>query len=130
MPISIFVTIWSYDVSMLRISIETLVSIIISVYILVISIMSPCPPFVNSVSNFGGFIIVVCWVMSSFLFMRVRCLIATKLERHGKHILLLIGFYTILGQVIGGILIYLAVDVYRLFKDKPACSEENFCISI
>lgn len=91
----------------------------LSIYTLIISIKSPCPPFNNQI---GGYIIVFSWVLSSCLFIRVRCLTAARLEAHGQHILMLYGLMTIVGQVIGGILIFILVDVLRLFVDKPKCS--------
>jgi hypothetical protein len=98
---------------------------LLSVYIQIVSMMSPCPPFVDS--ELGGGFIILSWVLTSCMFMRVRCLIATKLEKYGEHVLFKIGIYTIVGQVLGGFLIYLVVDVYRMFDEKPACSPIDFC---
>jgi hypothetical protein len=114
-------------VSLFQITIETAISMLLSVYIQIVSMMSPCPPFVNS--ELGGVLVVTCWVVTSCMFMRVRCLIATKLEKYGEKTLFQIGIYTIVGQVIGGFLIYLVVDVYRMFKDKPSCTPVNFCMN-
>jgi hypothetical protein len=127
LPISILISIWSYDVSLKRILAEAVIPIVISIYILIISLMSPCPLLVNNKYDLGGYLIVLCWVVLSCMFMRTRCLIATKLEKYGKNILFTIGCFTILGQVIGGVIIFLQVEVYRMFKDKPKCVSEKFC---
>lgn len=73
---------------------------------------------------------VFCWVMTSCMFIRIRCLIAAKLEKYGKNKLFLLGVFAIIGQLLGGLLIYLLVDVFRLFQDKPKCSPDDYCLKI
>ena len=119
MPISVFFSIWSYNLSTSRICMETLVPVLLSIYILIVSIFSPCPPLVNS--SLGGYLIVASWVLTSGFFMRVRCLIAAKLEKFGEKTIFAYSCANILGQFFGGILIFLLVEVYRLFKDKNKC---------
>lgn len=127
MPLSIIVSIWSYEVSAARIASESIVPFAISAYILLISFMSPCPFMIDNEYDLGGYVIVTCWVVQSCMFMRVRCIIATRLEKYGKDILFTLGCFTILGQFIGGLLIYIQVDIYRIFMDKPKCASANFC---
>jgi len=109
-------------VKLSRILVEFSIATFQSIYILIISIKSPCPPFNN---EFGGILIVFSWVFSSCLFIRVRCLTAARLEAHGQHALLIYGLITIIGQIIGGVLIYVLVDVFRLFIDKSKCTITN-----
>ncbi len=125
MPIAIFLSIWSYQVKIKRILIEFTISTSFAVYIVIISFQSPCPIF--SSSPFGGYLIVICWIMSSCMFLRIRCLIATKLESNGENALFNFGMATILGQVLGGIIIFISVDIFQLFKDKPKCSPDFSC---
>lgn len=129
MPFSIILSIWSYNVTVKRILIETSIPILISVYIYFVSSFSPCPPFVNSSRQAGGYLIVACWVLSSCLFMRIRCLIATKLEKYGKNMLFTIGCITLLGQVIGGVIIFVQVEIYRMFTEMPKCSPDDYCLN-
>ena len=96
-----------------------------SVYILTASLMSPCPILVQH--YLGGYIIVAFWILCSCWFMRIRCLIATKLEKYGQKILFIYGCFTLLGQILGGITIYICVDTYRLLKEKDACSSNDLC---
>lgn len=84
---------------------------------------------VNNSNELGGYLIVACWILTSSMFMRIRCLIATKLEKYGKNMLFLIGCFTILGQVLGGLIIFILVDVLRVLKDKPKCSTEDLCFN-
>jgi hypothetical protein len=125
MPISVLLSIWSYNVSTGRIIVETLIPLVLSMYILAISILSPCPPFVKS--QFGGYIIVACWILTSSFCMRVRCLIATKLEKFGEKVIFAYACATILGQFFGGIIIFVLVEVYRLFSEIDKCDIGHVC---
>jgi hypothetical protein len=53
--------------------------------------------------------------------MRLRCLIATRLERFGGFTLLILGALTQGGQILGGVLMFLLINIYELFEDKPSC---------
>lgn len=125
LPIAIFLSIWSYQVKIKRILIEFSIAASFAIYIILISFRSPCPPF--SASFLGGYLVVLSWIMSSCMFLRIRCLIATKLEAYGENALFIFGLTTIFGQVLGGTLSFLSVDVYHLFKDKPKCSPDFSC---
>ena len=119
LPVAVFFSIWSYEVSQRRIMIEFAFGLIFSLYIVIIAILSPCPPFLNH--WLGEAFIVLSWILAECIFTRVKCLIATRLERFGQKVLYYLGLVTLLGQVIGGISIYLLVDIFRLFKHKPDC---------
>ena len=71
MPIAIFLSIWLYEVSVLQITIEFTVATVISIYILILSIMSPCVPFLGPV---GSALSIISWILAQTMFMRVRCL--------------------------------------------------------
>ena len=99
LPLSIFISIWSYNVSSKRLVIELIAPLLISVYILITGIFSPCPPLVEHF--LGGYLIVACWIVSSCWLLRIRCLIATKLEKYGQKIIFISGCFTLIGQIIG-----------------------------
>lgn len=119
LPILIFLSVWSYNVSVLRIVIEFFIALSFTIYLIVISIMSPCPFFLGT--NLGAILIVVCWICSQAIFMRGRCIISTRLERFGEATLLTSGSFTILGEVVGGIFTYFLVEHFRLFTEAPKC---------
>ena len=76
----------------------------------------------------GPTLSVLSWIFSQSLFMRSRCLIAARLERFGQTTLLILGALTMVGQIFGGILIYVMVNEYNLFESKPDCVTDNsFC---
>jgi len=126
LPIAIFLSIWSLNVSLKRIVIEFLIALVFTVYVIVLSTQSPCPLLVQS--SFGAFMVVTSWIVLSFLYIRLRCVIAARLEKHGSNVLFILGIFTLLGQVLGGILGYLSVDVFGLFEEKPACVNDfSYC---
>jgi Ni/Fe-hydrogenase subunit HybB-like protein len=110
-------------VSVLRICIEFAVAIAFSVYIIIIGCLSPCPPMLDT--HFGTFLIIFSWVLTQTLFLRIRCIIAARLERFGKRILLIFGAFTMFGQFFGGILVYILIDIYKMLKEKPECVFDN-----
>ena len=119
-------SIFAYEISTARILLEFLVGLLISSYILIVAIMSPCPIFVNY--SIGGIIMVMCWIFASSIFIRIRCCIASKLQECGSNTLFIFGSFTIIGQVIGGVLAFFIVDVYRLLIDLPPCQKaSDYC---
>ncbi len=66
--------------------------------------------------------------MTQAMFMRIRCLIAARLERFGQTILLILGSLTMIGQIFGGLIIFIIVNVYSLLIEKPECvSDFSYC---
>ncbi|CAF0857696.1 unnamed protein product, partial [Brachionus calyciflorus] len=60
--------------------------------------------------------------MTQSMFMRIRCLVATRLERFGERVLLILGTLTMTGQIFGGLIIFVIVNIYEMLKDKPICA--------
>lgn len=114
-----FISIWSYKVTILRISTELGVALILTIYIMILTIMSPCPILVRH--WIGPVITVIVWFVASFIYIRIRCLIATRLEKFGGNIYLILGLVSLCGQVMGGLACFICVDTLRLFKEKPDC---------
>lgn len=56
------------------------------------------------------------------MYMRIRCLVAARLERFGEKILLILGTLTMVGQIFGGLIIFLIINVFSLLKDKDYCA--------
>lgn len=119
LPVSIFLSVWSYNESVLRIFMEFLVAMSFTTYLIIISVMSPCPPFLDSI--FGPVLTVACWIFSQTIFMRCRCIISTRLERFGERTLLISGSFTIIGEVFGGLILYFLIEHFRFFEEAPKC---------
>lgn len=120
LPLAIFLSIWSYELSMVRFFIEFAFGLLFSAYIVAVSVFSPCPPLVQHWS--GPWLVVSAWILAECIFTRLRCVVASKLERYkDERLLVLLGSVSLIGQICGGVLVYLLVDVYRIFKHKPDC---------
>ena len=109
----------SYEISVTRICIEFALALFLSTYLIILSIMSPCPPFADSF--LGPFLNVFSWVFSNALFIRTRCTSAARLERYGTRSLSILGLMTQLGQLFGGILVFVLVNFANVFKSAPQC---------
>ena len=128
LPIAVFTTIFSFKKSIKSIIFEFVLGILFSFYLVFISLLSPCPPLVKSFNELGSSLAVFSWILIECAFIRLRCKIAERLEKHGNEILLVLGFFTLLGQIIGGTIIYICVDTYTLFNDKPICASDfSYC---
>ena len=128
LPIAVFSSIFSKQDTIKSISIQFFIALGFSLYLVYISIKSPCPPFIKSYPNIGAFLSVFSWILIECVFIRLRCKIAERFEKFGGDFFLYLGFMTLLGQVVGGMVIYLCIDIYRLFLDKPPCATDlSYC---
>lgn len=123
LPLAIILSIWSYSVSVIQIVLEFIVATGFSIYIVILSLMSPCPPFL--LSWLGPALTIISWILSQSMFMRIRCLIATRLERFGQTILLILGALTMFGQIFGGLIIFVVVNIYDLLKARDECPTQT-----
>ena len=124
LPIAVFLSIWSYEISILQICIEFGIATVFTIYICILASMSPCLPLMNS--WVGPFLTIISWIFSQSMLMRIRCVIATRLDRFGHKVLLILSAMTKLGQLFGGIIIFVIINCYNLLKEKPECAD-NFC---
>ena len=69
---------------------------------------------------FGSILSVGSWILVECIFIRLRFLIAKKLEQLGTNMLTL-GIISLLGQIIGGLLVYICIHTLKLLKEKPTC---------
>jgi riboflavin transporter 2 len=119
MPIFIIASLMVSHPSVIQITIEFMIAVSFSVYILVLSFQSPCPILLNSV--FGPILSVLSWYLSSGFFTRVRCLISTRLAQYGEKTLLYSGAMTLVGEIVGGSIMFVLVEHLRLFTEKEPC---------
>jgi hypothetical protein len=64
---------------------------------------------------------ILSWILSQSVFMRIRLLVAARLERFGQKALLILGSLTMIGQIFGGLIIYIIVNHFDLLISKPDC---------
>ena len=109
----------SHQISKWRILAEFVVANVFAAYVIVLSSLSPCPPLVNH--WIGPILTVASWVILTFMYFRLRCVIATKLERYGERMLSVLSAVTFTGQALGGLIVFLQVNVFLLFTEKQKC---------
>ena len=129
LPISIFYTMCSSSISYFRLIFEFLAGLSFTVYIILVSMLSPCPPLLEH--WIGQCLIIFSWLIVEFVFMRTRCLVASKLEKISKeNTFLLFGVVTLLGHALGGVFVCIWVDVFRFLKSRPDCIlDYSYCKS-
>lgn len=129
LPIATFLAVWTQNASLLQITIEFGITCFFSAYIVIISIQSPCPILLDSA--LGPIFIILSWFLSQSFFFRCRCFIASRLEQYGEKALMVSAALGILGEVIGGVIMYILIDVKRLFVERPECGFDkySFCYS-
>ncbi|CAF0955343.1 unnamed protein product [Brachionus calyciflorus] len=126
LPMVIFFSIVSIESSLKTITIQFLIGLLFSIWIVYVSFYSPCPPLVKHWS--GESIIVIAWILAECFFLRLRSVIATRLEKFGEKVLLILGWVTLLGQMCGGLVVYLLVEIFQIFHSRPSCTENlSYC---
>lgn len=129
LPFITFFTIWSFKVSTLQIVAELCIALSCSFYIIGVATLSPCPFLLQT--WYGEALIITCWIITTCLFMRIRCVITARLQDYGQKLLLIFGGISLIGQFIGGLSIYLSINKFGLFESLPPCiSDTNgYCLA-
>ena len=112
---AVFLSIWSFVVSEWQIIGEFGIASAFSAYLVFLSVMSPHPPLEGT--WLGGALSVLSWLGSSSMFMRVRCITAARAEKYGQMLLVWLGVSFMIGEIVGGSMMYVLVGVLRVFKD-------------
>ncbi|CAL1283759.1 unnamed protein product [Larinioides sclopetarius] len=92
-----------------------------SIYVLVIALLSPAPPFVDLA--IGAALIVIAWIMVSGSVAFTKACIASILRREGGQVALFrCGVVTQLGSAIGALVTFLLIQYTTLFKSYTPCT--------
>lgn len=102
------------------ISAITSAGLLLSVYVLVLAARSPYPPLTGEVS--GSVLVIIASVLLAACMTFSKVSIATTLRLSGRKALLWCGIVTQIGSAIGAILMFLLVNVLKLFHSKAACT--------
>ncbi|XP_061189686.1 solute carrier family 52, riboflavin transporter, member 3-B-like [Saccostrea echinata] len=92
---------------------------IFSVYLIVLAGMSPSPPLAGSLA--GSFLMVVCYIGKTCLFIYTKVCVAVLFRLDGKQSLFLLGGVTQLGACLGSVVAYILVNVIVVFQSSPQC---------
>lgn len=101
------------------ITVETVLATLFGTYILVLAVLSPYPPLMDTTA--GTALVVLAWILFSGLVSHVKASLGTIFREEGSRALFWCGAITQVGSAIGAILMFLLVDVYYLFKSYDPC---------
>ncbi|KAH3859310.1 solute carrier family 52, riboflavin transporter, member 3-B-like [Dreissena polymorpha] len=102
------------------ITMTTLGGVSVATYILVIASYSPQPPLYDHTA--GAALIVIATVLVSGLMSFSKVSIASVLRSRGRRALLWCGIVTQIGSALGAILMFIIVNVLKLFHSKYPCT--------
>jgi len=88
---------------------------------LVISLKSPCPPFVNTTK--GNVFVLVIWLSTYILFGYPRLVIANYVRLHSSNGMFWFGANVQLGALVGSIVAYLLVETFSVFQEQLPCEQ-------
>ncbi|XP_053348199.1 solute carrier family 52, riboflavin transporter, member 2 isoform X2 [Clarias gariepinus] len=90
-----------------------------AVYLLVLAALSPCPPLLGT--NAGVAMVVISWIIFTFLFSYVKVVVSTLLHEQGHTALLWCGVFIQVGSLIGALTMFPLVSVYQVFRRAQDC---------
>jgi hypothetical protein len=88
---------------------------------LVISLKSPCPPFVNTTK--GNVFVLFIWLSTYILFGYPRLVIANYVRLHSSNGMFWFGANVQLGALVGSIVAYLLVETFSVFQEQLPCEQ-------
>ncbi|RUS70759.1 hypothetical protein EGW08_021478 [Elysia chlorotica] len=90
-------------------------------YIVYTAAASPNPPLVGMAA--GTTVVVLCWILVIFFLTYTKVCIATvcRKEGQGKRALLWVGAFTQLGSLVGALVTFVLVNVYKIFIQGNPC---------
>lgn len=119
-PLACFIAFFLPVKSQTVIGAITSIGSLISAYILVLAVYSPTPPLVE---NIGGSILAVAsYVVVYLLLTFSKVTIATIFRYEGRKALLWCGAAQQLGSAIGAAIMFVLVNIYKLFMQKYPCT--------
>ena len=97
----------------------------VSMYVLVVALLSPCPPLHDSTG--GAILVISCYFLATLLFSYVRLVIGNRIrqEYQRESGLFWLGAISQMGSLVGAIPMYLLVNTFSVFKSRYAC--QSYC---
>ncbi|XP_071089316.1 riboflavin transporter 2-like [Haliotis cracherodii] len=119
-PLACFFDLFIHVTSVPALSSLTLLGSLLGVYIMAAAVMSPVPVLVGTLA--GSILIVSVWVVCVFILTYVKVSLASLFRAEGKKGLLHCGVATQVGSAIGGVSMFVFVNILNLFKTVDPCS--------
>ena len=125
-PLGCFIAMLKHATSLTTIYTWTLLGTLVSIFILVIAIMSPAPPLSSgSMTTFGladqligGTIMIIAWTSYVTILSYVKTVITVIVsQERGEEALFTVGLFTQIGSVFGAGFMFLAVNYFHWFHE-------------
>ncbi|CAF2768968.1 unnamed protein product [Rotaria sp. Silwood2] len=98
----------------------------ISLYVIIVAFLSPCPPLHDTAE--GAILVISCYFVAYLIFYYIRLVIGNRIrQEYRRHSgLFWLGAASQMGSLVGAIPMYLLVNTYNVFKSRNAC--QVYCI--
>ena len=126
-PLSVLVGLFiSSSLKFLPILILFLLATAGSIYVLVVALLSPCPPLHDTIP--GAILIIACFFLANLLFYYVRLVIGNRIRQEYRQQsgLFWLGASSQMGSLVGAIPMYLMVNTFSVFKSRNVCQAYCF----
>ncbi|XP_059177731.1 solute carrier family 52, riboflavin transporter, member 3-like [Physella acuta] len=118
-PLACLVCIFLTMRSLAKTSWMTSVATLFAVYIIYTAARSPDPPLVGYIS--GSIITVTVWTLGVFTMTYCKVSIATEFRSEGKRALMWVGAATQAGSLVGAIVTFVLINVYKVLTVANPC---------
>ena len=98
-----------------------------AVYVLLVALLSPCPPLHDSTA--GAVIVVACYFLTYLVLYYIRLVIGNRIRQEYKREsgLFWLGAASQMGSLVGAIPMYLLVNTFSVFQSRNVC--QAYCLS-
>ncbi|CAF0807026.1 unnamed protein product [Adineta ricciae] len=121
-PLSVLLGIFLRSIlSIFTLTILLICATCISMYVIVVAALSPCPPLHDSAG--GAVLIISCYFLAYLLFYYIRLVLGNRIRQEfpRESGLFWFGAASQFGSLVGAIPMYLLINVYNLFKSRAVC---------
>jgi riboflavin transporter 2 len=126
-PLSVLIGLFLRSIlKFMTIFILFMIAICLSVYVIIVAVLSPCPPLHDSTG--GAILIISSYFVAHLSFYYVRLVIGNRIrqEYHRESGLFWFGAASQMGSLVGAIPTFLLVNAFGVFKSRNAC--QSYCL--
>ncbi|CAF1030086.1 unnamed protein product [Adineta ricciae] len=121
-PLSVLLGIFLRSIlSIFTLTILLVCATCISIYVIVVAALSPCPPLHDSAG--GAVLIISCYFLAYLLFYYIKLVLGNRIRQEfpRESGLFWFGAASQLGSLVGAVPMYLLINVYNIFKSRAVC---------
>lgn len=126
-PLSVLIGLFVRSIlKCITVSILFIFAVCFSVYVMIVSFLSPCPPLHDTPG--GGILVISCYFFAHLLFQYIRLVIGNRIRQEypRESGLFWFGATSQMGSLVGAIPMFLLINVYDVFKSRNVCQE--YCL--